>query len=63
MKEIDFPSIFRAYLECSDEMQALAKKMIEVIFNSEDAQDKIMAINTLEEILFPSEAEEIKDKE
>jgi lambda repressor-like predicted transcriptional regulator len=50
-----FAKCFRAYLECSDEAQAVIRDMVAVL-NSADAdeEEREMALNTLAEALFPS---------
>jgi antitoxin component HigA of HigAB toxin-antitoxin module len=49
---IDF---IRAYLECSDEMQAAIHDMMEILEDVEATQEeKSMALRTVEAILFPS---------
>lgn len=45
--------VLRAYLACSDELQAQAKEMIAIYTGSDDEQEREVALHTLWEILFP----------
>jgi lambda repressor-like predicted transcriptional regulator len=55
-------SFLAAYLECSPEIQAVVREMIDII-NSDDSDpdDLNAAVNTLCEALWPSAAAEIRD--
>lgn len=50
-----FADVFQSYLECSDEVQAAIRSMVQVI-NSEDATDdeRDAALSTISAALFPS---------
>ena len=44
----------RAYWECSDELQQVAREMIEIVESPEsDGDERALALHTLREILFP----------
>ncbi len=50
-----FAPWFRAYLECSDEVQAIVRDMFEIISDeASEASEKEMAAATVAEALFPS---------
>jgi DNA-binding XRE family transcriptional regulator len=55
LTSVMFANVFQAYLECSDEVQAAIKEMVQVI-NADDAtyDEREAAIATISEALFPS---------
>ena len=52
---VQFARMFRAYMECSDELQQSAVAMINAIVDPEsDEDDRVLAQMTLADILFPN---------
>lgn len=50
-----FAKMFRAYLECSDEIQAVVRDMVDIVNDPNcDQDEKQAAIHTIAEALFPS---------
>jgi lambda repressor-like predicted transcriptional regulator len=54
--------VLQAYLECSDEIQRGIDEMIEIVVDPKsDEQEQEMALNTIVEALFPSDAVDLED--